>query len=190
LKPQGFKDPPLAEMLNSPRSGILIFKNMVKKIFSRDVKYSKAKYSPWAKDLLSGKAGKAANLPIEKKKLYGYFKQSLGEAKGNTTLAIAKTMGYLKKDSEFNTQEVFQIKAGLKEKGYTVPGYSIKPVEKMASETGFKKPSNNRSRIEEIAARGSEVKREVGKEIGRYFSSSKAAKKSTASSFFSSRPRF
>jgi hypothetical protein len=164
---------------------------MVKKLCSRDVKYTKVAYSPWAKDLLAGKAGKAANLPIEKKRLYDYFKKSLKESKGNTTVAIARTMGYLKKDSEFSSQEIMGVKSGLREKGYYVPGYSISAREKAVKDAGVKNPQDDRGRrLEEIAARGGEVKKEVGKELGRYFSSSKAPKKSAAASFFSSRPRF
>lgn len=146
--------------------------------------------SRWAKDLLSGKAGKAADNFVEKKHLYEYFRKSLKESGGSTTRAIAKTMGYLKKDSEFSGSEISQVKSGLKEKGYYVPGYTINPEEKKDKNTAVRNLANERKRREEVAARGEEVKKEVGKELGNFFSSSKARNRSKISSFFGSRPRF
>jgi hypothetical protein len=163
---------------------------MSKKITSSDLRSSNISGSSWAKDLLSGKAGKAANQSAEKNHLYDYFKKSLKESGGSTTMAIAKTMGYLKRDSEFSGSEIMQIKSGLKEKGYFVPGYSIGPEQKRAGDDVAKELQARRDRIEKIAARGKEVKQEVKSETRKYFSSSKAEKRSVASSFFSSRPRF
>lgn len=163
---------------------------MTKRITSSDLRSSEIEGSSWAKDLLSGNAGKAVNQSVEKKHLYDYFKKSLKESGGNTTAAIARTVGYLKRDTEFSGSEIMQLKRGLKEKGYFVPGYSINPKEKKAEEVRREDPRDVRGRIEKVAARGEEVKKELGKELGNYFSSSKARSRSKISSFFGSRPRF
>jgi len=164
---------------------------MVKRLFAKDIeKFSNVGKSPWAKKVISGKVAGSANRLVEKKHLYSYFQKAILESKGNTTAAIARTMGYLKKDSQFSQGELLQIKRGLRDEGYFVPGYSIRPGEETAKDTGAKSHPDDRSQHEEIAARGREVKKEVGKELGRYVSSSRAVKKSTTASFFSSRPRF
>lgn len=157
---------------------------MPRKIMSSDLSSTDVSGSSWAKDLFSGKAGKAANQSGEKKRLYGYFQKAYKESGGNTTVAIAKTMGYLKKDPEFSGSEILQVKSGLKEKGYFVPGYSLSPEkEKKAAENKTsEEPSSSRSWREEIRAKGREKQKES--------MSLRPSSEKKSFSIFQSRPRF